>query len=92
MKCDSLMTLIAVVIACEIYFGDNMDEYQKVKEKLGVKNDITFEEDEEYSKNYVYMNWNDMTINSLNIVVNLLCVYLSKHSCANSIVFIFLIY
>lgn len=57
LKCESLMTLIAVVIACELYFGDSIEEYQKVKEKLGVKNDITFEEDEEYSRNYVYMNW-----------------------------------
>ena len=50
------MTLIAVVVGCELYFGDSIDEYQKVKDKFGIKDDITFEEDEEYSRNYVYMN------------------------------------
>ena len=50
------MTLIAVVVACEFYFGDTREDYENIKKRNGVTEEMTFEEDEEYSRNYVYMN------------------------------------
>jgi len=46
LRCDSLMKLIAVVIACDIYFEDNTEAYERIKAKLGVTEEITFREDE----------------------------------------------
>lgn len=40
------MKLIAVVIACDIYFEDNTEAYERIKAKLGVTEEITFREDE----------------------------------------------
>jgi len=55
LRCESLMKLIAVVIACDIYFEDNTEAYERTKERLGVKEEITFREDEEYNRTYYFM-------------------------------------
>lgn len=55
LRCEPLIKLIATVVACDFYFEDNTAAYEKVKERLGVKEEITFREDEEYNRTYYFM-------------------------------------
>lgn len=52
LQCKSLQQLIGLKIATLIYFEDSSESYNKTKDRLGVKNDITVEDEERYAKLY----------------------------------------
>lgn len=46
------MHLIGLYVATIIYFDDTSESYTKAKDRLGIKTDITVEDEEKYAKHY----------------------------------------
>lgn len=52
LQCKALKQMIGLYLATVIFFEDNSESYNKIKEHLGIKTDITVEDEEKYAKFY----------------------------------------
>lgn len=51
--CRGLRTLLGALFACALYFEDSLEAYLKKKQELGVAQEISFEDEERYKKDFV---------------------------------------
>lgn len=54
--CRGLRRLIAALFACALYFEDSAEAYLQKRQELGVAQEISFEDEERYKKDFILSN------------------------------------
>ena len=56
LKIDALRKCIAAVMACRVWIEPTLENYNKKKEEIGLKEELTTEKSKEYKERFPFMN------------------------------------
>ena len=57
LKIYALRKCIAAVMACRVFIEPTLENYNKKKEELDLKEELTTEKSKEYKERFPFMNW-----------------------------------
>lgn len=59
LKIYALRKCIAAVMACRVHIEPTLENYNKKKAEIGLKEELTTEKSKEYKERFPFMNWPD---------------------------------